>query len=626
MASTVHDQPKITGVRTSWAQPSLSRDFALLATAIIFIMLLMSAWVAWVTYLKHSERLISELELETERIERILDGQIVSADYLLSAIGRQLSTSNTTDLPAVARLLQNYAAGNPKYALWSWADTTQHIVASSNKGVLEQPVDVQDRDFIRTAHEEPWIPHIGMPIEGRVSGRWVIPVGMGIADPTGKYLGALSVSLDIGAITDQIRQFVKRDGISFAVFSKTLSPLTSTGETAHLPAQSLPVQNLADVDLVHAPRGVLSHARLLTSSGIYSYYLASEHYPYLIIVGYDPEVSNSAMRSLLWPRLAQIAVLAGFLLASLWVIRARVITPAMQLGTIAGHMASGQPFKPLPKAGPFELEYLAAHIRRVGEYIAERRRVEQELHAKLAGMQQRWSELQTETRQRAVLLAGMLQEYKQPLRVINTSAQTLREQASDIYQAGMALELMVRKLIALSRADSVAVLMRDEPVIIAKVAEKAHRFAAEDLAQFPAIHTDLGQAPALLADAACLSQAIAYSLLYFATLDAQEPISLQWRSFTAHGDDIQLLLIGYGTPPLESALLALETESMPLPDSDTPETLHLSLAHALFRLQKMKLGLLPGEKSGKWIAVYIPKYRLNPVETHTPNPHPEEDS
>src|SRR5262245_48282550 len=142
--------------RTTWAQPSLSRDFALLSAAIVFVMLFISVWVAWITYVKHSERIISELDKETSRIERTLETQVQCTGYLLTALGRQIALSDTKDLPAIARLLKSFSSGNSMFALWSWSDPLHNIVVSSSRGVLDKPVNVADRDYVQKSEIEPW--------------------------------------------------------------------------------------------------------------------------------------------------------------------------------------------------------------------------------------------------------------------------------------------------------------------------------------------------------------------------------------------------------------------------------------------------------------------------------------
>ncbi len=370
-------------MRSSWAQPSLSRDFALLAAAIVFLLLLLSAWVAWVTYTTHSARIVSELEKEADRIDRTLEREIENAGYLLNAIGQQITQLDTKNLDEVARLLKTFDSHKPVYAVWSWTGSRREVVVSSNKGVLERPVSVADRDYVQKSQENPWAIHIGRPIQGRVSGKWVIPVGMGISDATGKYIGTLVASVDINALTEQISHLIKREGISFAIMSRTLVPLTVVSGNEHFIEEHFPPEMLRALNINEHPKGLLSKAPLFTGGGIYSYFQVSSRYPYVILVGYDTGHSDVMIRNQLWPRLIQITALASFLLLFLWIVRVRIIKPVVELTESAASVARGGAFTPLKNAGAQEIDALAGQIDRIADYILERKRVEEELRDKL---------------------------------------------------------------------------------------------------------------------------------------------------------------------------------------------------------------------------------------------------
>lgn len=623
--------------RTSWAQPSLSRDFALLSVAIMFVMLLISAWVAWITYIKHSERIVAELEKETIRIERTLESEIVGTGHLLSAIGRQIATIPGADPHAIAQLLQSFATGNTKYALWSWSDTSHRILVSSNKGVLDEPVDIGDRDYVRRSESDPWITHIGAPVEGRVSERWVIPVALGITDPTGRYLGALTASIDISALTEQISHLVRREGISFAVVSKTFVPLTVVSDNSEFVVTQLPIQRLKDMDLSKRSKGVMSKAGLLSRDDIYSYYLVSTAYPYIIVVGYDNKVSGTIMRSLLWPRLIQIAVLAGFLLSFLWIIRARVIKPVVDLGEAASAVAGGGRFHALARSGPLEIGQLAAQLMRIGDYIAERHLVEEELRDKIALLHQRHQRLQMEVRQRSALLAGLLGEYKKSLRLINSHAQAMkdqvhgpienkkyRQQAADIHQTGTTLELTVRKLIALSRVDAAAIVTRDEPVQLSALVENARGFvvdAAEGLQNLDILLPDgTLQDITLQMDSLHVQQALSYVLLALAAQVPDRPAVFvrTLRLPAAREEEYVVLAIGRADANTQAltaemareALAATEIVQVPPGEDDLGPQLHLSLAQAMLERQQIVLALLNHAEAGLWVLIRFPIRRL----------------
>ena len=129
------------------------------------------------------------------------------------------------DLKGIALLLRSFDTAASLHHVFSWVDENKKNVVSSNKGVHD-PVDVSDRDYVQKSIAEPWKIQIGLPIQGRVSAKWVLPVAMGLTDSTGKYIGTILISMDIDTITHDLRSVVKDTGISFTVYSDTLLPLT----------------------------------------------------------------------------------------------------------------------------------------------------------------------------------------------------------------------------------------------------------------------------------------------------------------------------------------------------------------------------------------------------------------
>ncbi len=370
----------------SWAKPSLSRDFALLAGAIIALLLLLSAWVTWTTYSAHSERIKKEVEKEAVRVDSTLEREIDTAGYLLHAMGQQITYMGKQDLQGIARLLKAFDARKPMYEVWSWTNTMQQVTVSSNKGVLDEPVNVSDRTYIQKSQTFPWQAQIGDPVHGRVSNRWVIPIGMGITDSTGKYLGTLIASIDINALAEQIGYLIRREGIGFAITSRNFEPLTVMAENPEFMEEHFPSDTLHHLDVNEKPKGMISSAQLIIGGRDYSFYQISARYPYVILVGYNANYSDRQVQAQLWPRLIQILALACFLLLFLWVVRVRIIKPVVSLTESAAAMARGKPFVPPSYIGPQEVLALSEQIECIGEYLEERRRVEEELRAKIEAL------------------------------------------------------------------------------------------------------------------------------------------------------------------------------------------------------------------------------------------------
>ena len=370
-------------MNASLVQPSLSRDFAILTGVILFVLLLLSLWITWSTHAEQSQHIITQLAKETERIDRTLDREIHNASYFLDAIGTQIRDMETPSKHNIAKILQTYRSHSRIYAIWAWTDHSQSVVVSSNKGILEEPVNISDRDYIQQSIAEPWQFIIGAPIEGRVSNRWVVPVSLGVTDETGRYLGSITASLDIQEITHEIADIVKRPGISFAIMSKHMIKLTEVSETGGFVDNYFSDAALKNIDFSKQPSGVVSHAKLFSNGGIYAYYKLSDRFPYILLVGYDVQHSQAAIQHRLLPRLLQIISIAAFALLFLWIARVRLIRPIVQLADSAANITHGKGFDFPTHKAPVEIDALATQIASLSDYIDERKRVEEELRDKL---------------------------------------------------------------------------------------------------------------------------------------------------------------------------------------------------------------------------------------------------
>ena len=370
-------------MRSTWAQPSLSRDFALLSAAILFVLTVISAIVTFTTFNSHSDRITSDMDKESLRVEHALSAEMESASYVLTSLGKQIVLDPDRNLTRLAQILKSFDSKDYIYSILSWVSPEQQLIVSSNKGVLEKPVDISDRDYVKKSFADPWKMAIGRPIEGRVSGRWVIPVSMGITDYTGKFIGTIMISIDINMLTDRVSGLVKRDGLSFAIVSRTLIPLAQVSDDKDFVNHNFPIQKLVNIDFAKNPSGLMSQVSMFWNSGNYSYYRASQTYPYIVLLGYDTRYSDETLRSLLLWRLLQAVAMAIFFVAFLWIVRMRMIKPVIEMTNIAGAVGRGEACAIMPRGGPVEIEGLAIQIRKISEYIEESKRIQDELRNKM---------------------------------------------------------------------------------------------------------------------------------------------------------------------------------------------------------------------------------------------------
>ncbi|MGE3714106.1 MAG: histidine kinase dimerization/phospho-acceptor domain-containing protein [Alphaproteobacteria bacterium] len=512
-----------------FTQTSLSRDFTLLAATVLFVVLGISAWFTYSTYSYYSARITQQLQKESERIETTLAGEIEKAGYLLTALGKQITLNDAGDLPKLEKLLKTFNTKDHIYTLFSWVDIDKRIVVSSNRGILQEPVDVSDRDYVVKAAMTPWKVQIGRPVEGRVSDRWVIPVTMGITDYTGHYAGMIMVSIDINLLTEQLSQLVQRDGISFAIISKTLIPLTQVSDDKDFVKNNFPADTLMDVNFTTHPNGLIREGSLFWGKGNYSYYKVSANYPYIILLGFDSFYNNATTRDILFSRLLQVFVVGVFLIGVLWIMRVRMIKPIIEMTGYAASVAKGKPMEFRHIKGPVEINMLAREVFRINEYINETKRIEDELRNKVFMLKHAKEQAQIDRRSKSEFLAYACQEMRTALNNIVGFAQVMRDQlygpienrkyrqySADIYQTGNNLLNNMQDLLTFSKLETGYTDLLEEPQDIAMLVNKVLRFVSDKLQkQQLSIRLNMQDPlPKLMADEFRLQQILMNVILY----------------------------------------------------------------------------------------------------------------
>ena len=591
-------------MKISWSQPSLSRDFALLSAAILFVLVIISAWVTFSTYNHHTELVTAELDKESRRIEMALTMQMDAANYMLTSLGKQIVLDPDRNLTKLAQVLKSFDKKDYIYSILSWVNPQEQMVVSSNRGVLEKPVDISDRDYIKTAFTDPWKMNIGRPIEGRVSGRWIIPVSMGITDYTGKFIGTVTISMDIGVLTDQLANVIRRDGISFAIVSKTLIPITQISDDKDFVNNNFPIQKLMNFNFSKNPSGLISQGSMLWDSSNYSYYRATSDMPYIVLLAYDPRFSDETVRSYLWSRLMQMVAMAIFFVLFLWITRMRMIRPIMEMTNIAANVAKGSPCDNLPKGGPVEIEGLSAQIRKVSEYIAENKRIEHELRNKIHLFVKAKEQAEMERRSQSEFMAYVSQEMRNPLNNIVGWAQILKDQlhgplenrkyrqyANDIFSVGNSIINQTQDLTALAKADTGYFEITERPADVAGAINRAVRFMSDKMqAERLSIKIQMQDPmPRLIGDEFRLQQILMNVLLHasnHALPDGTITLEALHLSRSREHNYFAFVISSSGHPPYTREKLLEMAEEMF--DSSTQWHPHVS---AVFSKEKPDIGL-----------------------------------
>jgi signal transduction histidine kinase len=407
--------------------PSLSRDFAKLAFAILCVLLCISLWVSYSIYLKHSSAVDRALETQSSQIEQLIDNEMSHAGHLLESISKQLAYIDYNDPEKIAALLKSFETQQGIYTTFSFVNPSQRLIVSSNHGVLSEPVDVSDRLYIRQAAEKPWHAQIGSPIDGRVSGRRVIPTAMGITDRTGRYIGTLVISIDIDLLMQQIQKFLTPAVSSLLLATHELVPITSYGnETKNLPSDK---EGLYQLMSNHSSQtGMLQQGSLLSGSSIFTYYRYLSQSPYAVFIAYDAQEGEDNIRVQLWSRIFQLMGFAIFFILFLWIMRTRMIRPIVEITGAANQLARGQSYHPNLRGASDEIIRLSTEFSRISHYIEEYKRIESELKNKLFALKHQKDLAVIRSQNAMDFLAYTCQHFHPPLTEIISQSQAMKDQ------------------------------------------------------------------------------------------------------------------------------------------------------------------------------------------------------
>jgi len=473
-------------------QPSLNRDFTLLSVFIIFILVLVSLWVTVETVKTYQRDVMKQMESEALRVDRALIVEIENASYILESVGRQIQATGP-NAENIAQLYFSFSKSEgPKRSILSWVDKSQMITVSNNLGVLEIPIDVSDRDYVKKSIAEPWKVHIGRPIDGRLSSKWVLPLSLGLTDKNGTYMGSVLIALDAELLGENIGRTVKDSGIHFAITNTALTLLTQSRPHEKFFTDNFDVTELSKIDFEKNRADRYSSGTLFDSKKIDSYYERSSQYPYIIFLGLDAKESHKAIYKLLMPRLFQLIVIAIFLLFVLWTVRKRIIQPVIALTEETSEIVRGKPFKNEQPLGPLEIEQLALEIKRLYEYIEERRRVEGELRLKNAELTRIKEAAHLTNQVKADFFAYVGHELTEPVETILAQIETVKQQhfgpigntkylitAENIYEHAQQLLGMLSDIKAISKAETGLLALNDADLDLSFIVQKAVRIFRE---------------------------------------------------------------------------------------------------------------------------------------------------
>lgn len=284
------------------------------------------AWFTWRVHTIEKERVINLFESESIRIETAFTDTIDHTAFIMQMIISQIKP-NYSDKGYINSILSKYrttqnASNILSWTIFSWANAKHFITVDAVYGVMEKPFDLSIRDYIPMTEKEPGIIHLGKPVFGSTSSRWMIPAGIGAVDLKGNYIGAMTIGFDIVSMVDILKNNIKTDVIEFALIDKDLNVVMRSSQKFQEIGQSgteIPdgtlKQSLKE-SFQSPPNQVFSQVNLLQDGHNY-YFYKLKNYPYVLYTKYDERIVSNELWHDLTSRFVEITVIG---IVALWLI------------------------------------------------------------------------------------------------------------------------------------------------------------------------------------------------------------------------------------------------------------------------------------------------------------------
>lgn len=178
-----------------------------------------------------------------------------------------------------------------------WIDKKNNLIATS-EGMIGNAIDLSDRDYLQKTSKTFGRIYVGEPIVGASSGQYAIPLGVGIIDKSGNYIGTIVASFRMSELLTRYSQMVDPLGANFVILDLKNNVFLAS-DINFFKQDSKLSQELSSFEM-KASEQAISNFELFDRSSSYAVLRSFEKYPYKILVGYkNGEIKSQLMMELL---------------------------------------------------------------------------------------------------------------------------------------------------------------------------------------------------------------------------------------------------------------------------------------------------------------------------------------
>lgn len=403
---------------------SLLKQYFILAVGAPLLLVSLVMAIGWYNFTAAQEERNQRLSLEGEKVQIVLEESVRHLETISRMLADRIQSLESYDPDEIAKILTgNTYHESSQYESFSWTfidfiDPSGRIVANSSEGRIYKNIALTDgsRAWLKEARRKPWQLLFSEPIVGYLSKETIIPTGFGVTNQEGKFIGIISMGLNLKRLTSKITTNLS-DDMSFAILDG-VDRVVSSSSHLHTPEhERIFLDKLNKDPWVKASEGLLEEG-IEHGDITFHYYATVKPMPYIILVGENNAVTAKEFKRMVLPQII-LTIAIGIMLAILfYFFDKKIVHPVIQLSDAAIAISDGEHDVIIPEGNAYELDMLAKQLRKIEGYTKELR----DTHVQL---QKALSEAQDARRAKANFMAILAYEMKVPAHKVIAHAEYL---------------------------------------------------------------------------------------------------------------------------------------------------------------------------------------------------------
>ena len=397
-------------------EKTLSSDYFHFIFIVSSILIIIYAWISWLNFNKLESQYQNDLRLHLNGLDQEITQNFDYINYITDFIANQMQYIYT-DIPQVAKLFRSLEShvGNstnlPAITTFSWAGLDRKIIVSSKFGYHQKPIDISYRKGADTSYKNPGKLVFDRQTYGIISGKRLIPALKAIKNFSNEIIGYINVGLSIEGLAQYIDKAVDANLVAYMIFSENGEIiLQSTAKGVKIPRDYFIDQFVSK----HIPK------HLKFNDINYDIVRKSSKYPFIIAVGYYPNVIWNDIKETLKLQVIPFAIMGLLFAVVLYEFKHRIFKPLFSLSFVVDEIAKGNTEVKIPEFQTFEINNFALHLSKIKDYIREIIEIEEKLRIAK-------TEAEEANIAKSQFLANVSHELRTPLFTISGYAEIIKE-------------------------------------------------------------------------------------------------------------------------------------------------------------------------------------------------------